>query len=155
MRQSRSKIIEAGSFISDIVYRFRQTHSGVAVQVKVDKINSIEADPELVDAAVTNVILNAISFADEGSTIEVLVITNTDTVSVSVLNKGPIIDGDPDKCFGPFHSSRATVSGEHHGLGLYLVRLIAEHYGGSATICNLADGSGVHVTITFPAARSL
>jgi signal transduction histidine kinase len=140
---------------SELIRRFRQTHSGVAFAVKVDQRTLIDADPNLVDTAIRNIVLNAISFADEGSTIEVFVISKADVVSVSVLNKGPIIGGDLDNCFGPFHSSRATGSGEHHGLGLYLVRLIAEHYGGSATICNLADGSGVHVTITFPTARSL
>jgi signal transduction histidine kinase len=35
---------------------------------------------------------------------------------------------------------------------LYLVRLIAEQHGGTATIANLDDGSGVQASILLPLA---
>ena len=40
----------------------------------------------------------------------------------------------------------------HLGLGLYIVRLIAEFHGGSARADNRADGSGVVVTVSLPMA---
>ena len=38
----------------------------------------------------------------------------------------------------------------HFGLGLYIVRLIAEFHGGTAVAANREDGRGVVFTITLP-----
>jgi signal transduction histidine kinase len=38
----------------------------------------------------------------------------------------------------------------HFGLGLYVVRVIAEHHGGSVRGMNLPDGSGVAVIVQLP-----
>jgi signal transduction histidine kinase len=40
----------------------------------------------------------------------------------------------------------------HLGLGLYIVRLVAEFHGGRATAANRAGGGGVVVELRFPAA---
>jgi signal transduction histidine kinase len=40
----------------------------------------------------------------------------------------------------------------HLGLGLYIVRLIAEFHGGSAQAMDREDGSGVVVKVTAPLA---
>jgi signal transduction histidine kinase len=40
----------------------------------------------------------------------------------------------------------------HLGLGLYIVRLIAEFHGGRARAENRNDGGGVVVTVTLPLA---
>jgi signal transduction histidine kinase len=37
----------------------------------------------------------------------------------------------------------------HLGLGLYVVRLVAERHGGSVSARNLEDGSGVAFTLTL------
>jgi signal transduction histidine kinase len=39
----------------------------------------------------------------------------------------------------------------HLGLGLYIVRVIAEFHGGYAQAVNRADGAGVTVVVTLPA----
>jgi K+-sensing histidine kinase KdpD len=38
----------------------------------------------------------------------------------------------------------------HFGMGLYVVRVIAEHHGGSVTASNLTSGSGVTIAVTLP-----
>jgi signal transduction histidine kinase len=48
----------------------------------------------------------------------------------------------------------AKARGEPHlGLGLFIVRLIAEFHGGTAGARNRADASGVIVEATFPVAE--
>jgi two-component system sensor histidine kinase ChvG len=38
----------------------------------------------------------------------------------------------------------------HFGLGLYIVRLVAEFHGGTAVAANRSDGGGAIFTITLP-----
>jgi hypothetical protein len=42
----------------------------------------------------------------------------------------------------------------HFGLGLYVVRVIAEHHGGTVRGMNLPDGSGVVVIVQLPLASA-
>ena len=56
-----------------------------------------------------------------------------------------------------FESMVSVRSGEqarepHLGLGLYIVRLIAEFHGGRVAAANRDDGSGVEFTLHFPLA---
>jgi signal transduction histidine kinase len=50
------------------------------------------------------------------------------------------------------HAAPPDAAGEapHLGLGLYIVRLIAEFHGGSAAAHDRPDGRGVIVTVTLP-----
>jgi signal transduction histidine kinase len=48
---------------------------------------------------------------------------------------------------------QAKPKGEPHlGLGLFIVRLIAEFHGGSARARNRENGSGVTIEVTLPVA---
>jgi signal transduction histidine kinase len=38
----------------------------------------------------------------------------------------------------------------HFGLGLYIVRLVAEFHGGTAVAANRSDGSGALFSVTLP-----
>ena len=41
----------------------------------------------------------------------------------------------------------------HFGMGLYVVRIIAEHHGGSVKASNLLDGKGVSIQVSLPIYR--
>jgi K+-sensing histidine kinase KdpD len=47
-------------------------------------------------------------------------------------------------------SHRGPQNRLHFGLGLYVVRVIAEHHGGFVRAVNLADGSGVAIMVQLP-----
>jgi K+-sensing histidine kinase KdpD len=51
-------------------------------------------------------------------------------------------------------SHRGPQNRLHFGLGLYVVRVIAEHHGGFVRAVNLADGSGVAIMVQLPMARA-
>jgi two-component system, OmpR family, sensor histidine kinase ChvG len=104
----------------------------------------------LIKEAVGNLLGNAASFANEGSTVVVVLKVSAAHATISVTNIGPLIEVDIETLFGPFASTHASPSSEHQGLGLYLVRLIAEQHGGTAAIANLDDGSGVQASIVLP-----
>lgn len=150
VRQFQGRWIDLGAVLTEQLDAFRNANPGVEFRLTGRTGIWTWLDPTQVKEAVGNLLSNAVSFADEGSTIEIdLAVTRAEAV-VSVTNRGPLVDGNPEALFGPFVSARRELPGEHHGLGLYLVRLIAEQHGGTATIANLDDGSGVRAAIRLP-----
>ncbi|MGI9488001.1 MAG: hypothetical protein ACR2RF_19385 [Geminicoccaceae bacterium] len=78
----------------------------------------------------------------------------TEPTTLSVFNQGPLIEGDAEVLFGPFRSTRMEEGRDHQALGLYLVRLVAEHYGGVGKLANRPDGDGVEASISLPLAST-
>jgi signal transduction histidine kinase len=152
VRQCQPQWVDLGHLLSDQVDAFQQTTSGIGFRLQSPAIVRVYCDPNLIKEAVGNLLSNAMSFAVEESAVEVATVVDGAHVIIRVSNKGPPIDGDTETLFGPFASTRSGPSSEHQGLGLYLVRLIAEQHGGPAAIANLADRSGVQATISLPLA---
>jgi signal transduction histidine kinase len=150
VRQSKTQQVDLRNALAEIIHGYSQTHSGITFALESAEAVRVNADPTLVKEAIGNVLANAASFADEDSVIQVVLEARDARAMVRVRNRGPLIAGDPEVLFGSFTSTRSGPSSEHQGLGLYLVRLIAEHYGGTATIGNLEDRSGVETSIVLP-----
>jgi signal transduction histidine kinase len=102
-------------------------------------------------------------FTAPGEPIEVAVSTDASTARLSVANVGPLLpEAMADRLFESMVSVRsaatkAQASGRarsepHLGLGLFIVRLIAEFHRGSVRARNRDDGRGVIVEVSFPLA---
>jgi two-component system, OmpR family, sensor histidine kinase ChvG len=150
VRRGQPQWTDLVPLIADALDAFRQTNSGNHFRLESPSRVVVNADPILIREAIDNLLGNAASFADEGSTIDIALAIDGFHTTVRVTNKGPLVEGNSEALVGPFASTRAGPSSEHHGLGLYLVRLIAEQHGGTATIANLDDGSGVQASIELP-----
>jgi signal transduction histidine kinase len=150
VRQSQPQSIDLWRLLDELVRAHQQTYSGIHWDLKGSRSILVHADPTLLKEAVANLLANAASFAIEQSTVEVLLEQTGACAIIKVRNKGPLLLCDSEILFGPFASTRSGASSEHQGLGLYLVRLIAEHHGGSATILDMEDRSGVEASIRLP-----
>ena len=113
---------------------------------------------ERIEDTVTDM-ANAVSFAIAGTPIVVRVENDGDSVVVEVENSGPALpttngEGERARLFDSMVSLRDTAAGDepHLGLGLYVVRLVAEFHRGVATARNRLDGSGVVIGMRVPAA---
>ncbi|WP_328821414.1 sensor histidine kinase [Natronorubrum halalkaliphilum] len=89
-----------------------------------------------------NLFENAVEHAEsDASRIEVDVETTPETATVTVADNGPGISAD----------TRATLferKSQHHGLGLYLSRILANRYGGRIELVETGpDGSVFAVTL--------
>ena len=71
------------------------------------------------------------------------------TAVLEVENPGPPLPSEaPGKLFESLWQSRGgTDSRPHFGLGLYIVRLIAEFHGGSASAGNRLAGGGARFSV--------
>jgi signal transduction histidine kinase len=150
VRQGQPGWIDLYTLVAEEVEAHQRSNSGHSVSLQCPVQVRVYADATLLKAAIGNLLANAGSFADEASTVEVTVDVNGSRAAIKVTNQGPQLDRDAETLFGAFASTRSDPSSDHQGLGLYLVRLIAEQHGGTAAIANLADGSGVQASILLP-----
>jgi two-component system, OmpR family, sensor histidine kinase ChvG len=105
--------------------------------------------PDLIVQLLDKLIDNAVDFSAAGATIAVRLASEPHAALVEVENPGPTL---PPQIAGQLFESlwQSRPDGDsrpHFGLGLYIVRLIAEFHGGKALAENLPDGSGVRFLI--------
>ena len=113
------------------------------------------ASDDRVEQLLDKLIDNALDFSRSDSTITVSLRVESDTLTLSVSNQGePIAPGMTEHIFDNLVSVRGSNPDNrlHFGMGLYVVRVIAEHHGGNATAANLANGRGVIISVTLPVA---
>ena len=109
--------------------------------------------PDLVAQMLDKLAANAVEFSAADSAIRFALQRETSGARLSVFNKGPSLPADmQDRLFESMISVRTGQDqGEPHlGLGLYIVRLIAEFHGARATAWNREDEPGVEIRVEFP-----
>jgi two-component system, OmpR family, sensor histidine kinase ChvG len=133
-------------------YRVAFPQRGFATELPSEPI-MIDGAPDLIVQMLDKLIDNAVDFSPPGATILVRVrVESSHWVVLEVDNAGPPIPPDTlGRLFESLWQSRAggpdTDGRPHFGLGLYIVRLIAEFHGGSAAAANLQDDSGARFTV--------
>ena len=105
---------------------------------------------DLLEALLRNLVDNAVRYSPEGSTIEVRV----GAASLSVSDAGPgVAPAEREKLGQRFF--RILGSGQSgSGLGLSIVRRIAEIHGARLAFADGPGGRGLRVSVEFPAART-
>lgn len=100
---------------------------------------------------------NAVDFSEPNSIISVGLTTDSSNITIFVSNQGPLIPVDLlDNIFDSMVSIRASNPDNrlHFGIGLFVVKIIVEHHGGSVSATNLPSGKGVTFRVTLPRIRS-
>ena len=124
-------------------FAFRGTASPVYANVADYRIE------QLLDKLIDN----AVDFHRAGSAIRIQLDVRRDQLRLAVANRGPPFPSDDaELLFESMVSHRADEAKAHFGLGLYVVRVIAEQHGGTVRAINLQDGSGVAVAVYLPLA---
>jgi signal transduction histidine kinase len=106
-------------------------------------------DPGLLERMVANLVENGIRYNEPGGTLEIITGSSVGWVSLTVRNGGAVIDpGQARTLMEPFRRLERGSGG--FGLGLSIVRSVAEAHGGSAQLIARAEG-GLEVLIRLPA----
>jgi two-component system, OmpR family, sensor histidine kinase ChvG len=132
-------------------YRATFSHHRVEV-LEPGKVCTVDGAPDLIAQLLDKLMDNAADFCPPGGRVVIGLDVDARTCRLSVSNEGPPLPPDLDgKLFESLVGSRASANGKPHlGLGLYIVRLIADFHRGKVTAANLPDNSGVVVVVEVP-----
>ena len=124
--------------------------SGTDVTLSGEPVE-VRGDERLLRRLLRNLLENARRHAG-GASVEVVVEGNPDGVRVSVSDAGPgVPEGEREKIFEPFYRPPGAREGPEggYGLGLALVRQIAEYHGG-AVRCEPVETGGTRFCVDLP-----
>lgn len=137
--------------VKNYVSNLENTHKNVEFVLICEEQSAIANVSDFhIEQMLDKVIDNAIDFHRHDSPISILLQVGTNSLRITVANRGPTLTGDTAAVFDSLVSMRGTQSTMHFGLGLYVVRVIVEYHGGSVQAVNLEDGSGVAITVDLP-----
>lgn len=111
----------------------RITEKNQKLQVSISKVKLIETDPLLLREVMANLLSNAIKYTPDGGEVEVMLATHNEEIVYSVKDSGYGIPSDQQaRIFTKFFRASNVISKENigTGLGLYMVRGIADNLGG-------------------------
>ena len=112
----------------------------------------VAGDAVLLAVLLRNLLDNAVRYTPAGGEVDVSLRRAPDAVTLVVADNGPgIPESERGKAFDRFH--RILGSGEEgSGLGLSIVRRIAELHRAEVALAEGPGGRGLQVEVTFPAA---
>lgn len=136
--------------------------AGVTLEVSAEAegLPAVPGDEGALRRALHNLVTNAVKHAPEGRWVRVAArveeARGRREVAVTVSDRGPGIDAsDLRHVFEPFYRGRQAIERQvqGNGLGLSLVKRVAEAHGGSVTV-KTAAGEGTSFTLHLPALAS-
>lgn len=130
-------------------FRYRLEHEGVSVEVDVDEdLPTVAIDEQGVALALINLLDNALKYG-QGSPVEVHVRSKGPWIEIAVRDHGPgIPNEDARRVFDRFYRVERDRSVRGSGIGLALVKAIAEAHGGRVRAEN-AEGGGALVAFSL------
>lgn len=138
---------EVTSFVDDIIRELAAEQGDVSF-VRPAFTAEISADKNRLVQILENLINNARKYAKTSITVSMS--SEQGNVMISITDKGSgIPDEDMPFIFGKFYRGRNAGSEQGSGLGLYIVKYLAEAQGGTVRLHNLPEG-GLEVTVSLP-----
>lgn len=131
----------------------REANQHVIVVEPSSELLLARMDPQLIVQVIVNLVNNAITHTQAGSTIVISSYGEGPMVAIEVADNGPgVSDEDKDQIFEPFYSARTGTadSSRSVGLGLALCRTIVQAHGGTIRVID-AVPQGSRFVFTLPA----
>jgi len=129
------------------VSKAHAANRGITIALELSREISVDIDSPLVEAALLNLVINAIDATPEGGTIRLGASLEEDIARIDIQNSGfPIPDSTRAQMFEPFFTTKASGT----GLGLAIARSAAKAHGGDLWLSDNRNGC---VTFSMTLAR--
>jgi two-component system sensor histidine kinase ChvG len=153
IKQAERVRFDLGDLVQSAVAGYRDGFPRTRIEVQTPPDQCfMHGAPELILQLLDKLIENAVDFCSPGGTILVRLARAGAGYELAVINDGPPIP--PAVLSRLFESLFEHRQGRddrpHFGLGLYIVRLVAEFHGGAAIAENRADSPGAAFIVSFP-----
>lgn len=129
---------------------------GIANNVKVEYAPTanifVEAQADLLQRAVDNIIRNAVKYTPANTTVRLTTVVNPANKSVILLVQDAgagINESELQAIFKPFYRANTTETVHGYGLGLAIAKQIIESHAGTVTATNTPN-AGLLITIELP-----
>jgi signal transduction histidine kinase len=127
--------IDLFDVIRDVVSSFAFARPDGKIDLERSGDTNAQLDPDRMEQLVTNLLDNAFEYAESEERIRVVLEGHEDTLELSVLAHGePITRELLPRLFDPLSPAVRQRNRRRVGLGLYIVRAIAEAHGGTADV---------------------
>ena len=153
----RTEVVDAAALTRDIAGEFAPRAAARALAVTVDVTDglAVRADRDRLAQILANYLSNAIRYGPDGSGITIVGRRVGGSVVLSVRDEGPGLTPEQQAhVFERFYrvdpSRSRTLGGS--GIGLAIVRALAEAMGGHASVASHGPGAGATFSVTLPAA---
>jgi two-component system, NtrC family, nitrogen regulation sensor histidine kinase NtrY len=114
-----------------------------------DRVGPVEADPELLHRAISNLVLNAMDAMPNGGTLTLRSCDNGQNVAVEVSDTGSGLSREEcERIFTPYYTSKQHGT----GLGLAIVQSVVSDHGGTISVQS-EPGRGTTFTIALSKTR--
>ncbi|MBL8266001.1 ATP-binding protein [Steroidobacter sp.] len=144
---------DLGDLVRNMGQAYRQTFAQHRIETRIpSEACMIDGSPDLIAQLLDKLMDNAADFTPADGRIVLALDVEPRDYRLSVSNEGPPLPPQlNDRLFESLVSSRGSSDGKPHlGLGLYIVRLIADFHGSSVNATNLPDDSGVVIALEIP-----
>lgn len=149
--------IDLAEWLKGCAEGYRSVHPERRIDIKLPNGPvRYRCSPELLAQALDKLVDNAISLSQPSDRVSLRLQQDVDHIVLSVQNTGTRL---PKEFQGRLFNSLVSLredqgSASHLGLGLYIVRLVAQAHGGLASASNLPDQSGVEFALKLPIKRA-
>ncbi len=154
LQEAEMEVFDFREVVSGCVEGYRLAYAPRAFEHAKDSDPiMLSGVPDALAQMLDKLVQNALDFATTDTPIVIALQKVRNEIELRVTNKGPLLPASAgESMFASMVSIRPEGDSRegHLGLGLYLVRLIADFHGGQVSAHNLADGSGVQFVVSFP-----
>ncbi len=154
LQSAEFETLDFVSWLAEITHMYQDIYKQRIIEFNNQAGNDsviMNVSPELMQLMLDKLVSNAVDFSPHGGRIELGLMNGEDGVCLTVFNQGKQLPKSiKEQLFEPMVSQRNIKDDNPHlGMGLYIVRLIAEIHCAQFAAENRSDGEGVVFRILF------